>query len=269
MRYGFVKCKNKTKITAFISVTALAVALSTFPVFAGGMPDIPPPEERTLLDEALLDIQGIGSDTSSKENEVVSPVSLSPEDNIDKQEVDKVKAVEPIATEISNDDIKEQEATATTTPKDRVVSVQPNSSFFGLSVGFYDAFTHDKLTTSFNMEYQAGVRVIGVLQPIFGAMITTQGTVYGYGGVGAPIDVTDRIFLMPSIAVGGYSEGDGYDLQESIAYRVGTELGWKLKNNSRISLNAHVITNGKSLDRKDRTEVIGISYTTPLQFLDK
>ncbi len=254
--------KNKKILTSFVSVAILSMGLSNVSVMAGGMPDIPPPEERTPLDEALLDIQGIDA---SEDNVVVEePVSLTPPNTEDIEvpmELSEPVAVEPPKIEEINPQAVDMPA-----PENREVRVQPNSSFFGLSVGMYDAFTHDKLATSFNMEYQAGVRILGVLQPIFGAMITTQGTVYGYGGVGVPIDVTDRIFLMPSVAIGGYSEGDGYDLRETLAYRIGAEIGWKLQNNSRIGLNAHVITNGRSFDRKDRTEVIGITYTTPLQY---
>lgn len=149
-------------------------------------------------------------------------------------------------------------------PESRSVQAQPHSSFLGLSIGLYDAVTHGLRAASLNVEWQPGVRILGSVQPLFGAMVTTDETIYAYGGLGVPFEIARSLFLMPSVAVGYYHEGDGYDLGRSVAYRFGTELAYQFENNSRLGLNAHVITNAKSLDKKDRTEVISIVYTTPL-----
>jgi hypothetical protein len=98
-------------------------------------------------------------------------------------------------------------------------------------------------------------------------MITTDASFLGYAGVGVPFDLTDNIMMMPSIAGGIYDEGNGgVDLKSNFAIRFGTELAYKFDDNSRIGLNAHIITNGESLDKADRTEVISLVYTTPLTF---
>lgn len=154
-------------------------------------------------------------------------------------------------------------------PEERIVEVQPNTSFFGLSVGMYSPFSHSRArSASFGAEWQPGVKIAGVLQPLFGGFVSTKGAFMGYGGVGIPMKLTQHIMLMPSVSVGGYEEGhDGYDLGRRLAYRFGTELAYIFDSQSRIGLNAHIITNGTSLDRDDRTEVIGITYTTPVNFL--
>lgn len=149
-------------------------------------------------------------------------------------------------------------------PESRIVEVQPNTSFFGLSVGMYDALSHGEQAASFNFEYQTGTKIAGILQPLFGAMVTTEGTMMGYGGLGVPFHLGKRIFMMPSVAVGAYKEGAGYDLGQTLAFRVGTELAYEFDNKSRLGLNVHAITNGESLHREDRTEVISLVYTTPL-----
>ena len=69
-------------------------------------------------------------------------------------------------------------------PETRVVEVQPNASFFGLSVGMYDPFTHNEKASSLDLHWQPGVKIAGVLQPIFGAIATTNGASYGSGGIG-------------------------------------------------------------------------------------
>lgn len=230
------------------------IALGTTTALADGMPDEEPKPAATVLDKALMEIQG-------ETDEAPVPVTPSVEE---KKEETKIEAPAPV---VAAEKPPEEEKPAPA-PENRVVEVQPNSSFFGLSVGLYD-LTHGNKDPSFSLEFQPGVKLAGILQPIFGAMLTNNGTVYGYAGAGVPINITDNFFVMPSVAAGFYHEGDGYDLDRSLAYRVGTEIGWKFENSSRIGLNIHAITNGTSLKREDRTEVISVVYTTPLENLKK
>ena len=141
--------------------------------------------------------------------------------------------------------------------------MQENTSFFGLSIGAYD-ITHDRTAAAFNLEWQPGVRIVGVIQPLFGAFMTTRGSTMGYGGIGAPFHIGKRVFVMPSFAVGAYGRGGGYDLGRTLAFRVGTELSYEFDDKSRIGLNVHAISNGESLRRQDRTEIISLVYTVPL-----
>ena len=86
----------------------------------------------------------------------------------------------------------------------------------------------------------------------------------GYGGVGIPFHLGKKIMMMPSFAAGAYKDGDGFDLGRRLAYRFGTEVSYVFDSQSRLGLNAHMITNGTSLNREDRTEVLGLVYTMPL-----
>jgi len=269
----------KQKHIGFLPVFALTAFLSVTPAYAGAMEGDTaqmPPAALTPLDHALMDIQNI----NNTKKEAAAPVSLAPPAEPAEQprtvptpevDVKVVEAKKPQPVAGSNAGAVPQKAKKNvppkkgTVPENRVVHVQPNSSFFGLSVGLYDAVTNSDMAASFDLEWQPGVKIAGVLQPIFGAMLTSNGAALGYAGVGVPFDLTQKLFLMPSVAVGAYHEGSGHDLDSTLAYRLGAELGWKLKNNSRISLNAHMITNGQSFSSDDRTEVFGIKYTTPLQ----
>ncbi|MBL1148306.1 MAG: hypothetical protein HND56_01725 [Pseudomonadota bacterium] len=250
--------KNKTSVfrTGLVCAAALTVFLAGAPVFADGMPP-GYTEEMTPLDRALMDINGIEPDGDN------TPVPLTPQE----KKVEPVQATPPAP---------EADATAekapvpqTAAPENRIVQVQEGTSFFGLSLGVYDAFTNGQLAGAFNFEFQPGVRIIGKLQPIFGAMLASNGAMFGYAGVGLPLDMTEKIFFMPSLAVGAYKDGAGVDLKKTIAYRLGAEIGTKLANGARLSLDAHMITNGRSLNHNDRTEFIGIKYTMPLQNFGK
>lgn len=184
--------------------------------------------------------------------------------------VDEVQNKEPpvaVTTTTTEQTIEQDEPVAAAepppVPESRIVEVQPNTSFFGLSVGMYDV-THGQQAVAFNLEYQPGTKIAGVLQPLFGAMATTDGTMMGYGGLGVPFHIGKSVYMMPSVAVGAYKEGAGYDLGQTLAFRVGTEIAYEFENKSRLGLNIHAITNGESLQRKDRTDVISLVYTTPM-----
>lgn len=205
-----------------------------------------PPQESTALDKAIDEIQNMQPAESAipppeKPVAVTTPPPAPP------------PAPEPAAE-------------APPVPEARVVEVQPNSSFFGLSVGMYDAFTHNQKAASFNLQVEPGVKIAGVLQPLFGALATTNGALMGYGGVGVPLMLSERVRLMPSVAVGAYHGGGGVDLGQVLAWRGGAELAYIFDDKSRLGLNAHVLTNG-SFHRDDRTEVIGLAYTMPFELL--
>jgi lipid A 3-O-deacylase len=161
-----------------------------------------------------------------------------------------------------------QEQAPPPAPETRVVNVQPDSSFFGLSVGVYDPLTHSDKSTAFIAEYQPGIKIAGVLQPIFGGMATTKGSILGYGGLGLPVNLTERVVLMPSVAIGLIkNNGSDFDLDRTVVERVGAELAYRFDDNSRLGLNVHALTNGRSFRAKDRTEVISLMYTMPFNVL--
>jgi hypothetical protein len=236
---------NVSKFSAIALSAAVALSLSaSTAAFADGMPfkEKKPQPILTPLDEALKEIE-------NKE-----------------PPVDVTKPAEPPPAPIAEKAPKLPEPPAPV-PESRIVEVQPNTSFFGLSVGMYDPFSHGEEAASFNLEWQPGVKIAGVLQPLFGAMVTTEGSLLGYGGVGVPFKLGKRVFVMPSVSVGAYEEGNGYDLDSTLAFRFGTELSYEFDNKSRLGINAHILTNGDSFDREDRTEIISLVYTTPLDVL--
>jgi lipid A 3-O-deacylase len=152
-------------------------------------------------------------------------------------------------------------------PDARVVEVQENTSFFGLSVGMYDPFTHGRGAAALGLQFEPGVKIAGIIQPLFGAIVTTNGALYGYGGVGVPFNIAPHWRLMPSVAIGAYKRGGGVDLDRTVVYRAGAELAYIFDNKSRLGLNVHVLSNGTSMGRDDRTEVIGLAYTAPFELL--
>lgn len=234
------------KTSCIAIATAFIVATATAGIaFADGMPSKEKPAAiPTPLDAAVNEVQ-------NKE----PPVAIVEPAPVPAAEAQQIEQFEP------------QEAAAETpppVPESRIVEVQENTSFLGLSIGAYDPMRSKNRSPSFNVEWQPGVKIAGFLQPIFGAWASTEGAMMGYGGMGTPFHIGDSIFVMPSLAVGAYKEGAGYDLGRTLAFRLGTELSYEMENKSRIGINAHVITNGETAHKEDRTGVISLVYTMPL-----
>ena len=239
---------------AFFTCLLAGASFTVTPANAGGMPGN---EAASILDQALQDIQ----------QNTQPAIQPEQEDIYEPQEVEEVVAQEPVETAPPPPAPTVVEPPAIEpepVPQERIVNVQDNTSFFGLSVGLYDAFKTDDLAASFGVEWQPGVRVLGRLQPLFGAFVTSDGSFLGYGGIGVPMNINKNWMVMPSVSAGYYEEGDGFDLDRRMAYRIGAEFAYVFENKSRLGLNVHTITNGTSLDTDDRTEIISIKYTMPL-----
>lgn len=244
---------NSFKKIAFLAALTAASAFTPYHAQAGAMPS----EEPSVLDRALQDIE-----TQNREE----PVVLMPaEEEVVVEETTVVTTAPPPPEDAGDLPIFTNGSDVAVAPANRVTNVQDNQSFLGLSLGAYDPATNSELAAAFGLEFQPGFRIAGFLQPLFGAMVTHEGSYMGYAGIGAPIEFADNWMLMPSAALGYYDDnGDGVDLGQHLVYRLGTELAYVFENKSRLGLNAHVITNGDSFDSDDRTEVISLVYTMPI-----
>jgi len=226
-----------------ISVSFIALSCGISAALADGMPfgtaKPKPPELKTPLDAALDEVEA-----------TAPPVNVMP----------PAEAAAPAVPEpaLAKDEIPP-------VPEQRAVEQSADSSFLGLSIGMYDVFSHGQKAGYASFEWQPDLK-LGMLQPMLGAMVTTDRAMFGYVGLGLPIDLAENVVMTPSFAVGGYDGGrGGFDLGRSIAYRLGGEIAYKFEDNSRFGLSAFILTNGRSFERSDRTEMIGLNYTIPLK----
>jgi len=67
-----------------------------------------------------------------------------------------------------------------------------------------------------------------VLGTAVGAMVNTDGGLYGYAGFRLEVPVGDRWLLVPQTAAGVYDRGDGKELGGSVQFRSGLELAYRL-----------------------------------------
>ena len=100
--------------------------------------------------------------------------------------------------------------------------------FLRLAVGFYD-INDNQEAVEVRAEYQSDFK-LWFVKPFIGIMGTTDAAVYGYGGLLTDIYFGRRWVLTPSLAVGGYRNGDGKDLGHVIEFRSSIELAYRFDN---------------------------------------
>jgi len=138
-------------------------------------------------------------------------------------------------------------------------------------VGFLDNsdlndFDH---AVDFRAEYRWGYSLIPATQPYVafkpfaGLEVTTDGTVFGLGGVVADIPIGPIVFS-PSFGAGLLEEGDGKDMGSVVHGRTTLELGYEFDNRWRISAHYSHISNGGLTETNPGVNLVGAYLHIPL-----
>jgi hypothetical protein len=86
--------------------------------------------------------------------------------------------------------------------------------FVSLSLGVFDMDTLKDAAVEGRIDYHAGWKVFQTqtffkgIGPMIGVMANSEGAVFGYGGIYADFQLTDRWVVWPSGGIGGYAQGD-------------------------------------------------------------
>ncbi len=134
--------------------------------------------------------------------------------------------------------------------------------FLAFSLGYYDT-NDNKEAIDLRVEYRFGRPLILDIKPWAGFEITTDGAVYGAGGLLYDWQITDHFYLVPSIGAGFYHDRGGKDLGHTIEFRTQLELQYELEDNSRFSIGYSHISNASLSDRNPGAEILSFYYIIP------
>lgn len=137
-------------------------------------------------------------------------------------------------------------------------------SFINLSLGYFDIVHNDDQALAGGIEWMSSGR-LWIFQPLAGAMITSEGSFYGYAGFGTDFFFGHRWVATPSIAVGAYGEGNGADLGHVVEFRSAITLAYRFDNRSRLGLRFYHLSNAGLGDRNPGVEVLDLTYSIPLR----
>jgi hypothetical protein len=134
--------------------------------------------------------------------------------------------------------------------------------YFAFGAGVFDLFD-DETAGELRAEYRSDLR-LWLIYPFLGAMVNTDGGLYGYGGLALDIPLGDRFILTPNIALGAYHDGSGKDLGGTLEFRTGAEFAYRFDNDHRLGLAFHHISNASIYDVNPGTESLVVMYALPL-----
>jgi lipid A 3-O-deacylase len=142
---------------------------------------------------------------------------------------------------------------------------EPNR--IAVEVGGFDVVKNVQRAAAVGGEYRPGHSLWWELRPLLGVGITSDKSIYGYGGIRIATYWGERVVVAPSFAVGAYARGDGKDLgSPAVVGRFGLDLEIRLDNGVYVGAAYHHMSNGKALGQSINpgTEVVGVTLSFPM-----
>lgn len=143
-----------------------------------------------------------------------------------------------------------------------IYPAQAEEDMISLSAGYYD-ISDDEEAVDYRAEYRWGEPAIWQLKPFIGIEGTSEGAIYGLGGVYLDWAFAPHWYLTPSFGAGLYSDGSGKDLGHVVEFRSTLELGYEFASRDRISVGFGHISNASIGDRNPGTEILSVYYHMP------
>jgi hypothetical protein len=99
-------------------------------------------------------------------------------------------------------------------------------------IGVYDVL-HNNTAAQVRGEYRFGYSLF-FLEPLVGALVTSDGSFYGYGGLRADLIIAQHYVIMPVATVGYWSRGGGKDLGAATEFKTGAEFAYRFAARPRL-----------------------------------
>jgi hypothetical protein len=136
-------------------------------------------------------------------------------------------------------------------------------AFVSLGVGYFDVNKQDADAADFRLEYRHGEK-FWIFKPWVGVEATSDGAVYGAGGILVDVFLGRRFVLTPSFGAGYYEDGSGKKLGHEIEFRSQIEVSYRFDDRSRLSAAFSHISNAGIGDENPGVEVVNLYYALPL-----
>lgn len=149
---------------------------------------------------------------------------------------------------------------------DRSVHEEPD--YVAVEGGRFDPVKNVQQATTFGAEYRSKGIVWWKFRPFVGAGFTSNQSLYGYGGIRLATYWGKHVVISPSLAIGGYSRGEGKDLgNPPVVARFGLDFEYAFDHGLRVGLAYHHMSNGKFLGQTENpgTEIVGLTISIRLR----
>ncbi|HTY10019.1 MAG TPA: acyloxyacyl hydrolase [Bacteroidota bacterium] len=131
----------------------------------------------------------------------------------------------------------------------------------------FSAGMYDVRRQSATVEYQAEIYpayTLGIFRTKASISATRTDDIFAGGGVALPIDLSSRVFLMPSFNAGLYKHGKGIELGYFVEFRSYLEIAWQCTRNSCIGISIYHVSNGSLSNTNPGLESLLTTYFVQL-----
>ncbi len=127
-----------------------------------------------------------------------------------------------------------------------------DSDFFTLGAGLFDVTEPDDISFVGLIDYRFSPRIFSGLYDerfhgaglMAGILANTDSGFYGFGGLFLDIRWNEKIFILPSLSVGGYGQNHSRDLGGVLEFKPEFYIGYKLSPQNMVGLSLQHISNG-------------------------
>jgi hypothetical protein len=134
-------------------------------------------------------------------------------------------------------------------------------NFIAVGAGVYDVL-HNYTAGQARLEFRFADRWL-FLKPMLGVLVTTKGSVMGYGGFRIDLYLGNHFVVTPNAAVGAFYKGDGKDLGSVVEFKTGAEFAYRFEDHSRLGLQFDHISNAGIGKRNPGTESLVLFWSFP------
>lgn len=141
-------------------------------------------------------------------------------------------------------------------------------AMLAVTAGYFDGNKRRNTAFEGRLEWRgADADKLWIFKPFAGVMGTSDGGLYGFGGVLIDLYFGNRLVLTPSFAPGLYARGSGKDLGHVIEFRSGIELSYRFDNRSRLGVGVSHMSNAGIGSKNPGEETYFVTYAFPFDGL--
>ena len=137
-------------------------------------------------------------------------------------------------------------------------------ALLAFGAGYYDFAKRSDTAVDLRVEYRSGLDR-RKFRPWLGLEVTTDGAVYGVGGLLVDLELDPHWILTPNAGVGAYFDGGGKELGSKLEFRLQAELAYRFEDESRLALAFSHISNARIGGNNPGTEILTLYYMIPLE----
>ena len=139
-----------------------------------------------------------------------------------------------------------------------------NADYLSFGIGWWD-LNDDQDAVDMRVEYRPAIPVlVENLNPWIGAEVTSDGSVWGGGGLLYDWEVSPQWHVIPNFGAGLYGQGGSdKDLGHVIEFRSQLEIAYEFETQQRLGVSIGHLSNASLDDENPGTEVLNLYYHIP------